>query len=134
MRRSGRSRTRSSARSSSCSRTAGRTLFRGSRASARTSPWAFDEGFGTLWGCEDLEFGFRAVAAGADAAVVAGARGWHLTHPKPDAVEHDATLRRFVSLHPVPEVKALALLLRPGASAESYVELVRGLASRAGRY
>ncbi|MFE1935444.1 glycosyltransferase family 2 protein [Streptomyces sp. NPDC059474] len=72
----------------------------------------FDEGFGTRWGCEDLELGVRLLAAGHRPTVDRAAPGVHLTHARPDRWEqHEATHQRFASLHDTTDVRALPLLL-----------------------
>ena len=83
----------------------------------------FDEEFGTTWGCEDLEFGYRLVAAGCVPAVAAGAQGFHLTHARPQRwAEHKINLDRFARLHPVAEVRSLSGLLCPRGSPEAYLK------------
>ncbi|MEU8588299.1 glycosyltransferase [Streptomyces sp. NPDC048664] len=72
----------------------------------------FDEGFGTRWGCEDLELGVRLLAAGHRPTVDRAAAGVHLTHARPDRWEqHDASHARFAALHDSAGVRALPLLL-----------------------
>ncbi|MFB7476439.1 glycosyltransferase family 2 protein [Kitasatospora sp. NPDC056184] len=95
-------------------------------------PWAlwresggFDEEFGRVWGCEDLELGLRLHDLGARRRLVPGAFGVHLSHARPDRWEqHDRNLARFAELHPRPSVRALTALLGPEGSPERYAEAV----------
>jgi GT2 family glycosyltransferase len=81
----------------------------------------FDETFGTGWGCEDLEFGFRARQMGVALSFLPDAMGIHLTHHNPARwTEHHSNLQHFMALHPLPEVDALALLLSPEGSIDEY--------------
>ncbi|WP_030241122.1 glycosyltransferase family 2 protein [Streptomyces sp. NRRL S-350] len=83
----------------------------------------FDEGFGTRWGCEDLELGVRLLAAGHRPTVDPGAPGVHLTHARPDRWEqHEVTHARFAALHDTADVRALPLLLT--VSQAAYFEAV----------
>lgn len=82
----------------------------------------FDEGFGHGWGCEDLELGVRAHAAGARVVVPAPAAGVHLTHARPDRWEqHAANLDRFTALHGLRAVRELPRLLGEGGGVAAYV-------------
>ena len=85
----------------------------------------FDEGFGTLWGCEDLELGMRLHRSGLRRVLAPRALGVHLSHPRPGRwEEHAATLERFAALHPQPAVTALACLLEADGSPRRYVAAV----------
>jgi GT2 family glycosyltransferase len=85
----------------------------------------FDENFGILWGCEDLELGVRLLAAGHRATVDRAAAGVHLTHARPDRWEqHEITHARFAALHDTADVRALPLLLTGGPAA--YFEATGG--------
>jgi glycosyltransferase involved in cell wall biosynthesis len=101
----------------------------GANLSVPRDLWAatggFDEGFGTVWGCEDLEFGLRLVDHGAAVASSAAAWGAHLTHYRPGAwEEHEHSLARFRALHPRPEVRALGALLGPDGDLAAYTSAV----------
>lgn len=86
----------------------------------------FDEGFGTTWGCEDLELGYRLHHAGVRRALAGAALGVHLTHRRPDRWEqHEVNLDRFRSLHPEPSVHHLDLLLGPRPDPLGYAAAVR---------
>lgn len=98
----------------------------GANLSSSRDAWevlgGFDESFGTSWGCEDLEFGFRAHQKGVPLAFLPEAFGIHMTHHNPDRwAEHQVNLQRFRELHPVPDVDRLALLLSFDGSAEEYL-------------
>ncbi|ANN17138.1 hypothetical protein SD37_16810 [Amycolatopsis orientalis] len=81
----------------------------------------FDEGFGTHWGCEDLELGVRLCDAGCAPVVAHDAAGVHLTHARPDRwKQHDITLTRFRDLHDRADVRALPELLGEAGSAGRY--------------
>lgn len=83
----------------------------------------FDEGFGTHWGCEDLELGARLLAVGNRPTVDRAASAVHLTHARPDRWEqHEVTHARFAALHDWPGVRALPLLLNGNPAA--YFEAV----------
>jgi 3-amino-5-hydroxybenzoate synthase len=85
----------------------------------------FDESFGTVWGCEDLEFGYRLAASGAAMCVATGAAGIHLTHVRPGRWdEHVVNLTRFLALHPDPAVAALPGLLSANGSPRRYLDLL----------
>jgi glycosyltransferase involved in cell wall biosynthesis len=85
----------------------------------------FDEGFGTTWGCEDLEFGLRLHLAGLRRTFEERARGIHLTHRRPDRWDqHSVNLDRFRMVHPVPSVQHLDLLLGPDGDVGRYVAAV----------
>ncbi|MFD8945020.1 glycosyltransferase family 2 protein [Streptomyces californicus] len=91
----------------------------------------FDEGFGLGWGCEDLELGVRALAAGAHVVVPAPAAGVHLTHARPDRWEqHAANLDRFTALHGLRAVRELPRLLGEGGGVAAYVAACTGPALR----
>ncbi|MGI5212789.1 glycosyltransferase family 2 protein [Plantactinospora sp. CA-290183] len=99
----------------------------GANVSLPASRWhadgGFDENFGTTWGCEDLEYGYRLCAAGAAMVVAPDADGVHLTHVRADRWEqHTVNLRRFVALHPDPAVAALTSLLAPDGSPARYLQ------------
>ncbi|MEU7865569.1 glycosyltransferase [Dactylosporangium sp. NPDC049140] len=85
----------------------------------------FDEGYGQVWGCEDLEFGYRLHAAGAAFRYAAEADGVHLSHARPARWdEHEANLRRFHDRHPDPAVAALSELLSPAGDPARYLRAV----------
>ncbi|HEU5473563.1 MAG TPA: glycosyltransferase [Actinophytocola sp.] len=95
-------------------------------AAAWRTAGGFDEGFGTTWGCEDLELGYRLHACGVRREFAVQAHGIHLTHRRPDRWEqHDVNLDRFRRLHPVPAVHHLDRLLGPDGDANRYVDSVR---------
>lgn len=82
----------------------------------------FDAGFGSDWGCEDLEWGWRATAAAQHSVRRVDPGGFHMTHPRPGRWdEHDRSLRRFTERHPVPPVLALGRLLSPTGSPDDYL-------------
>lgn len=85
----------------------------------------FDEGFGTVWGCEDLEFGYRLHAAGAAMFLAPRADGVHLSHVRPGRwAEHEVNLGRFAARHPDPAVTALPELLAGAGSTAGYLRTV----------
>lgn len=99
----------------------------GANISLPAARWAqdggFDERFGTTWGCEDLEYGYRLYADGAAIIVAPGADGIHLTHARPGRWEqHAVNLGRFVALHPDPAVEALSSLLAADGSPARYLQ------------
>ena len=82
----------------------------------------FDEGFGTRWGCEDLELGVRLIDAGRWPTIEPRAGAVHLTHSREGRwSEHDVNLRRFITKHDRPSVRALPELLGPRGSFERYL-------------
>ncbi|AYN40320.1 glycosyltransferase [Streptomyces dangxiongensis] len=88
----------------------------------------YDEGFGTTWGCEDLELGRRLWSLGTRMRLAPDAPGVHLTHERPDRWEqHARTLARFTDKHPEPAVRALAALLGPSGTPDRYLEALRTL-------
>ncbi|MFJ4618071.1 glycosyltransferase family 2 protein [Streptomyces sp. NPDC088812] len=88
----------------------------------------YDEGFGTTWGCEDLELGLRLWRSGARMRLAPAAPGIHLTHERADRWEqHTVNLTRFTAKHPIPAVRALPELLGPSGDARRYVTAVRTL-------
>lgn len=98
----------------------------GANVSLPAERWAatggFDETFGTVWGCEDLEYGYRSHAAGAAIMIAPGAAGIHLTHARPGRwAEHAVNLDRFVTLHPDPAVRALGSLLAANGTPAGYL-------------
>lgn len=101
----------------------------GANMSVSRAAWSalggFDEEFGTTWGCEDLEFGYRAHKTGFDFVLSKNASGVHMTHQRPDRWDqHQINLDRFVLKHPVPEVICLPKLLGPNGSPEHYESAV----------
>ena len=85
----------------------------------------FDEAFGITWGCEDLEFGYRAHQAGFNFELSKNAYGVHMTHQRADRWEqHQINLNRFIHKHPVPGVICLPKLLGPDGSPEIYESAV----------
>ncbi|MFC5719507.1 glycosyltransferase family 2 protein [Streptomyces gamaensis] len=104
--------------------------FVGANSSVDRADWercgGFDEGFGTVWGCEDLELGLRLHASGTVRALAPAALGVHLSHARPGRWEqHAVNLGRFAARHPLPSVRALPALLGPEGSPEAYVRAVR---------
>jgi glycosyltransferase involved in cell wall biosynthesis len=102
----------------------------GANISVRRETWkqigGFEEEFGVIWGCEDLEFGYRLVAAGACAQFAADATGIHLSHARPDRwAQHASNMSRFTAQHPDPAVCALPELLSAGASPHRYLDALR---------
>lgn len=90
----------------------------------RRSTWADlggqDERFGRDWGCEDLEFAYRAAKVG-PIAFAADAVGYHLAHVQPGRWgAHARTHELFLDLHPGPAVAALPCLLAPDGSLQRY--------------
>ena len=58
----------------------------------------FDEKFGTKWGCEDLELGYRLKKAGRVFGYMQGAAVCHINHEKKNAVaEHKVSAEYFIS-------------------------------------
>lgn len=91
----------------------------------------YDQRFGTTWGCEDLEFGYRLDAAGAALALAERAAGIHLSHARTDRWEqHSVNLGKFTAKHPDPAVLALPALLGPRGSPAGYLAEVRRLGTR----
>jgi glycosyltransferase involved in cell wall biosynthesis len=87
----------------------------------------FDAGFGTGWGCEDLEFAYRLVAGGARTVVVPDADGVHLSHHRPDRwTEHADNFHRFRARHRDPAVDALPDLLSATGSPARYLRAASG--------
>jgi glycosyltransferase involved in cell wall biosynthesis len=85
----------------------------------------FDEAFGTGWGCEDLEFGYRLHAAGAAMFLAPAAAAVHLSHARPGRWgEHEVNLARFAARHPDRTVTALSELLAAGGSPDRYLRAV----------
>lgn len=85
----------------------------------------FDEGFGTTWGCEDLELGLRLYRSGVRRAFDTRASGIHLTHRRPDRWhQHDVNLDRFRRIHPIAAVLHLHRLLGPDGDVHRYVAAV----------
>ncbi|MGA8116440.1 MAG: galactosyltransferase-related protein, partial [Actinocatenispora sp.] len=85
----------------------------------------YDESFGTRWGCEDLELGFRLCRVGAPMMLAGGAPGIHLSHVRTDRWEqHAVNLGRFAAKHPDPTVLALSALLGPSGSTRDYLAAV----------
>lgn len=84
-----------------------------------------DERFGTIWGCEDLEFSLRATRAGTPLSFVPEAAAYHLSHTQPERwIQHERSLQLFAQLHPLPEVLELERLLGPGGSSSAYLAAV----------
>lgn len=82
----------------------------------------YDEEFGTTWGCEDLELGYRLHRDGTTMALAPAASGIHLTHARPDRWEqHTLNLERFIAKHPDPAIRALPSLLGPSGSVSRYL-------------
>lgn len=85
----------------------------------------FDERFGAIWGCEDLELGLRLHRAGLERYLAPDAAGVHLTHRRPDRWEqHERNLELFSRLHPIPAVTALTELLSSRGDPRRYVAMV----------
>jgi glycosyltransferase involved in cell wall biosynthesis len=101
----------------------------GGNVSMPRALWAasdgFDEAYGTTWGCEDLELGYRLYAAGAAMCVAPAAGGVHLSHVRPDRwAEHAVNMARFVTAHPDPAVAALPHLLAANGSPARFLAAV----------
>ncbi|MFK3979429.1 glycosyltransferase family 2 protein [Micromonospora sp. NPDC050397] len=102
----------------------------GANVSMLRSTWqrlgGFDESYGQLWGCEDLELGYRLMLDGATFHLADRADGIHLSHPRPHRwEEHDLNLRRFITQHRDPAVIALPELLSGDGSTAGYLRAVR---------
>ena len=103
----------------------------GANVSVPRALWAeaggFDESYGLVWGCEDLEFGYRLHTLGAAMRFVPRAGGIHLTHARPDRWgEHAVNLDLFIAQHPDPTVSALSALLASSGSPERYLDAING--------
>jgi len=102
----------------------------GANVAMAHTTWAtvggFDEGFGRVWGCEDLELGLRLYQAGFTRRLCPDALGIHLSHARPGRWEqHAENLDRFAELHPRPDVTALRALLGPTGTPGEYVRCVQ---------
>lgn len=87
----------------------------------------FNEAFGTLWGCEDLELGMRLFKHGLRNCLVPDALGIHLSHGRADRWEqHSLNLDRFQSLHDDPSVTHLSELLSVNGDPHRYFCSVTG--------
>jgi glycosyltransferase involved in cell wall biosynthesis len=85
----------------------------------------FDEGFGSVWGCEDLEFALRLHQRKTDLSFAPKAFGIHLCHERNERWEkHEVNFKRFASLYPIPGVALLPLLLRSNGNPKTYVSAV----------
>jgi GT2 family glycosyltransferase len=81
-----------------------------------------EERFGTRWGCEDLEFSFRAQQSGFNIVYRPDAKAYHLSHVQPDRwANHARSLRLFASLADDLAVAALHLLLGERGSPDAYL-------------
>lgn len=92
----------------------------------------FDTAFGTSWGCEDIELGYRLHRLGIGSAFVPDAFGIHLSHYHGIGRwdEHAANLRFFGSLHPEAPIAALEILLGPSGDVAAFIaEAKRALVS-----
>lgn len=79
-----------------------------------------NERFGRYWGCEDLEFSYRAARNGR-IEFAPDAIGYHLSHGQPSRwSDHRKTLDLFFELHPDPAVQALEHLLAIDGSLRRY--------------
>lgn len=68
----------------------------------------FDYAFGTTWGCEDLELGYRLHIHGALFMYNEEAEGYHMTHyRKSFKEEHEITLNYFINKYKDYDVKVL---------------------------
>lgn len=68
----------------------------------------FDCEFGTAWGCEDLELGYRLYLQGALFIYNEEAEGYHMTHyRKSFKEEHEVTLNYFINKYKDHDVKVL---------------------------
>jgi GT2 family glycosyltransferase len=80
-----------------------------------------NEQFGTRWGCEDLEFSYRAASRIGEIAFAPAAIGYHLSHPQPARwSDHKTSLDFFLGLHPDPAVQALEHLLASDGTLQRY--------------
>lgn len=107
--------------------------FVGANTAVERTVWSaadgFDEGFGLVWGCEDLEFGYRVHEFGIRRVLVPAALGLHLTHGRPGRWdEHSVNLSRFAERFPVASVQALDLVLSATGTPADYVRSVRAAA------
>ncbi|MBR0865886.1 glycosyltransferase family 2 protein [Bradyrhizobium diazoefficiens] len=85
-----------------------------------------NECFGRQWGCEDLEFSYRASEQLGTMTYAEDAVGYHLSHSQPDRwVDHKATLDLFVKLHSDRSVRALSYLLASNGSLDRYRAALR---------
>lgn len=81
-----------------------------------------NEGFGTTWGCEDLEFSYRAIASGALIDYRPAAIGYHLSHLQPDRwISHAGALTHFEEATGDASVRTLQDLLAVDGSVARYV-------------
>lgn len=92
-----------------------------------------EERFGRSWGCEDLEFSFRASREAGGVVYLPEAAAWHMSHPQPHRWEAHATaLKFFCDLHPYePRIPALSALLSENGSLEAYLTLLACQSRRA---
>jgi hypothetical protein len=85
------------------------------------------EAFGRRWGCEDLEFSYRATLHGLEIEFLPQACAFHLSHRQPDRWRnHEQSLALFAELAGDPSILELGRLLGPAGSLQAYLDLVRG--------
>lgn len=61
---------------------------------------AFDTGMGKIWGCEDLEFGYRMKKSGAPFVIANQAENFHISHFRVNSrSEHEQAMAYFFSKH-----------------------------------
>lgn len=85
----------------------------------------FDEEYGTRWGVEDIDFGYRLWKSGFSINLEADALGYHMSHYNPDRwSDHAENLKRFQQRAICPEAQALGELLSPTGSLDRYIKQV----------
>ena len=73
----------------------------------------FDQRMGLLWGCEDLELGYRLYKEGYFFAYEMQAKNYHLDHYRKDSKEiHEESMRYFIEKHPDISIRLLNLYFR----------------------
>ena len=102
----------------------------GANLSIRKTTWSklngFDTGFGRTWGCEDLEFGYRAHQSGINITYQPNAKAYHLSHPQPDRWQnHSINLDYFISLYQDPIIGKLEHLFKQNSKVDSFLDQLR---------
>lgn len=86
-----------------------------------------DEGFGTVWGCEDLEFSYRVWSSKRPITYAPDALAYHLSHVQPARWDnHAVNLARFQGTANDPAVDMLDRLLAPDGSVARYRAALAG--------